>query len=114
MSPAPATSRAAKQSSSRKTFTIVGATGSVGGVASELLAAGGHRVRSVSRRSGVSIDDTTALTDVFRGVDGAFVMVPFDQTAPSLHEREIDLAAKLWKPPQPRASLTKPARAATP
>jgi uncharacterized protein YbjT (DUF2867 family) len=83
------------QPSAVKTFTVVGATGSVGRVVSDLLARDGHEVRRVSRQMGVSMNDAVALGEAFVDVDGAFLMIPFDQTAPNLHVREIEMAVDL-------------------
>jgi uncharacterized protein YbjT (DUF2867 family) len=78
-----------------KTFVVVGATGAVGQVVTETLREGGYRVRAVSRKAGVAIDDSAGLASAFAGADGGFLMVPFDQSAPSIHERETDLAGRL-------------------
>ncbi|QAU50298.1 NmrA family transcriptional regulator [Bradyrhizobium guangzhouense] len=79
----------------RRTFVITGATGSVGRAASARLEAMGHKVRPVARRSGVSFDDPGALDRAFEGVDGAYIMIPFDYAAQDLHGREEEIAEKL-------------------
>jgi uncharacterized protein YbjT (DUF2867 family) len=78
-----------------KTYVVTGATGSVGKVVVETLQAQGHHVRPVSRRAGVSFDDAAALTQAFSGVDGAFLMIPFDMKAPDLHKREAEMGMQL-------------------
>jgi uncharacterized protein YbjT (DUF2867 family) len=61
----------------------------------EKLKAQGHHVRPVSRSAGVSFDDAAALRRTFSGVDGAFLLIPFDMKAPDLHEREDEIGMKL-------------------
>lgn len=78
-----------------RTYVVTGATGSVGKVVGEKLKAQGHQVRPVSRSAGVSFDDVAALTRAFSGVDGAFLMIPFDMKAPNLHKRENEIGMKL-------------------
>lgn len=79
-----------------KTFTLAGATGHVGGRASELLLAGGHRVRAIGRDAGRleplvargaeprvgSLEDADFLAGAFAGADAAFVLVPPNYAAP--------------------------------
>ncbi|SRR5712692_9123063 len=79
----------------KKIYVVAGATGYVGKVVVEKLKAQGHQVRPVSRSDGVSFDDITALTRAFSGVDGAFLMIPFDMKAPDLHKRENEIGMKL-------------------
>lgn len=79
----------------RKIFAVVGATSDVGKVVAENLEQRGYGVKRISRSNGISMDDVPALTEVFRGSDGAFVMMPFDMAAPDLHTREEELAKKL-------------------
>lgn len=79
----------------RKIVAVVGATGDVGKIVAEKLEQRGYGVRRISRSNGISMDDVPALTEVFRGSDGAFVMMPFDMAAPDLHKREKELARKL-------------------
>jgi uncharacterized protein YbjT (DUF2867 family) len=78
-----------------KTYAVTGATGAVGKELVEKLQVQGHNVRPVSRRAGVSIDDAPALTRAFSGVDGAFLMIPFDMQAPDLHKRENEIGLNL-------------------
>lgn len=77
------------------TFVITGATGSVGRAAMARLEAMGHAARPIARRSGVSFDDPEALDRAFDGVDGAYIMIPFDYPAQDLHRREEEIADKL-------------------
>jgi uncharacterized protein YbjT (DUF2867 family) len=79
----------------RKTFTVLGATSDTGRLVADSLAAAGHDVRRVSRRHGVSLDDSAALKAAFAGADGAYLMMPFDLLAPDLHARERALAAQI-------------------
>ena len=79
----------------QKTYVVTGASGHVGRAVVESLHAGGHQTRDVSRRAGVSIDDSRALNRAFSEADGAFVMVPFDMTARDLHEREHEMGMRL-------------------
>jgi uncharacterized protein YbjT (DUF2867 family) len=78
-----------------KTYAVTGATGAVGKELVEKLQAQGHNVRAVSRTAGVSIDDAPSLTRAFSGVDGAFLMIPFDMQAPDLHKRENEIGLNL-------------------
>jgi len=82
------------QAAKGKTYVVVGSMGAVGAAVASRLEALGHRVRPVSRRAGVSIDDATALTGACSGVDGAFLLIPFDMQAPDLHTREDEVGAK--------------------
>jgi uncharacterized protein YbjT (DUF2867 family) len=84
-----------KRVTGTEVYAVVGATGDVGKVVVERLMAAGHLVRPVSRSAGVSLDDRAALQRAFAGVDGAFLMIPFDVQAADLHERERDVGAKL-------------------
>jgi len=73
-----------------KTFAVTGITGKVGSRVARVLLAQGHTVRAVvrSRAKGdewadlgckifvASVDDATAMTEAFRGVDGVFLMTP--------------------------------------
>ncbi|WP_369660173.1 NmrA family NAD(P)-binding protein [Variovorax sp. V15] len=77
------------------TYAVVGATSDVGKAVVGGLQAAGHHVRPVSRSAGVSLDDAAALRQVFAGVDGAFLMVPFDLQAADLHAREREIGANL-------------------
>ncbi len=74
---------------------MVGATGDVGTALVGRLAVAGHQVRSISRQAGISLDDEAALGQAFKGVDGAYLMIPFDLQAKDLHARERDFGAKL-------------------
>ena len=76
-------------------FVIVGSTSSVGSVMASRLTAMGNNVRGVSRTEGVSLDDQFALRQAFSGVDGAFVMIPFDMQATDLHQREMEIGQRL-------------------
>jgi uncharacterized protein YbjT (DUF2867 family) len=81
--------------SERKTFAVVGATGSVGRAVAQRLRGQGHHVRGIARSLGVSFDDVGALRRAFTSVDGAFVMVPFDLRAPDLHKREDEIGSNI-------------------
>jgi hypothetical protein len=75
---------------------ITGATGAnVGRVVMKARTTRGHEVRRVARSAGVSIDDAIALGRAFSGADGAFLMIPFDMTAPDLHHRENEIGTRL-------------------
>jgi uncharacterized protein YbjT (DUF2867 family) len=76
-------------------FAVVGASGKVGRVVCDLLRARGLTARPIARSLGVSLDDVEALQSTFAGVDGAFVMTPFDMAAPDLHQREAEIADRL-------------------
>ena len=79
----------------KKTFTITGATGHIGGALAEALLSRGHQVRAVGRtkerlqallEKGAesyvgSLDDAEFLTRAFTGVDGVFAMIPPSATA---------------------------------
>lgn len=78
-----------------KTYVVAGGTGRVGKAVAESLESRGHRIRVVSRKAAVSIDDAVALDRVFSGVDGAFLLIPFDMNAPDLHARESEIGRKL-------------------
>jgi uncharacterized protein YbjT (DUF2867 family) len=83
------------QAAKGKTYVVVGSMGAVGAAVASRLEALGHRVRPVSRRAGVSIDDAAALKRACSGVDGAFLLIPFDMQAPDLHVREDEIGVKL-------------------
>jgi uncharacterized protein YbjT (DUF2867 family) len=82
-------------------FAVMGITGQVGAAVADALLASGEQVRAVVRNPekaaawksrGVGLatadyDDASALEAAFRGVDGAFVMIP-PQFAPSPDFRE--------------------------
>jgi len=76
-----------------KTFTLVGATSDTGRVVQQVLEEAGHNVRPVSRRHGVSLDDTAGLAQAFAGAWGAYLMMPFDLAAQDLHARERELCS---------------------
>jgi NAD(P)H dehydrogenase (quinone) len=71
-------------------FAITGVTGKVGGAVARSLLAQGHKVRAVVRDAEkgrswsaqgcdiaiASVEDATALTKAFRGVEGVFLMTP--------------------------------------
>ncbi len=74
------------------TYAITGATGNIGRLITEKLLTEGHHVRAIARtaeklqalvdqgaeaRSG-SLEDTSYLTEAYRGVDGVFAMTPPD------------------------------------
>jgi uncharacterized protein YbjT (DUF2867 family) len=84
-----------RQSGKDRTYVVVGSMGAVGQAVASSLEALGHRVRAVSRRAGVSIDDAAALKAACLGVDGAFLLIPFDMQAPDLHTREDEIGAAL-------------------
>lgn len=79
-------------------FTILGATGQIGSQITHSLLDLGHDVRAVSRsqeslESCVSkgaepfvshLDDSETLTEAFKGVDGAFTLIPPDLSAPNV------------------------------
>jgi uncharacterized protein YbjT (DUF2867 family) len=83
---------------SKKTFTVVGATGNIGHVLSETLLSRGHQVRAIGRDAkklgalsskgaktvNAAVDDAKALAEAFRGADGAFLMIPPSYTAPDM------------------------------
>lgn len=76
-------------------YAVVGATGNAGAAVSAALKARGHEVRPIARRAGVSFDDAHALDRAFAGADGAYLMIPFDLSAPDLHRREAQIAQRL-------------------
>lgn len=78
-----------------RTTVVVGATSEVGAEVSARLARVGHKVRGVARSLGVALDDQAALDAAFAGADRAYVMVPFDVTAPDLHRFEDEAGARL-------------------
>ncbi|MEZ2329581.1 NmrA family NAD(P)-binding protein [Mesorhizobium sp. RCC_202] len=78
-----------------RTTVVVGATSEVGAEVSARLAGAGHTVRGVARRLGVALDDQAALDAAFAGADSAYVMIPFDVTAPDLHCFEDEVGARL-------------------
>jgi uncharacterized protein YbjT (DUF2867 family) len=78
-----------------KTIAVTGATGHVGSVIADRLKAKGHSVRSVSRRSGVAMDDTAALTRAFSGADAVFLMIPPEVTHPDIRKRQNEVGEKL-------------------
>ncbi|MFG1830944.1 NmrA family NAD(P)-binding protein [Micromonospora chersina] len=83
------------QSSERRTYVVVGATGKTGREVERHLTSYGHEVRAVARSRGVSIDDATALERAFAHADGAFVLMPFDLASADLHSREAAIAQRL-------------------
>ncbi|TPJ67816.1 NmrA family NAD(P)-binding protein [Mesorhizobium sp. B2-7-1] len=78
-----------------RTIVVVGATSEVGAEVSARLTRAGHTVRGVARSLGVALDDQAALDAAFSGADGAYVMIPFDVTAPDLHSFENEVGARL-------------------
>lgn len=83
-------------------FTVMGATGQVGGAIVRELLAGGGAVRALGRSESrlaelgalgaqpVAGDaaDVDYLTDAFHGADGVFVMLPFDPSVPDFHAHQ--------------------------
>src|ERR1700677_4744675 len=75
---------------SKRIYTILGATGHIGQVLTEELLKKGHTVMALGRdpkklshlkEKGAHImtpafNDTTALTEAFKGADGVFTMIP--------------------------------------
>ncbi|BCM18596.1 NmrA family NAD(P)-binding protein [Mesorhizobium sp. J8] len=78
-----------------RTIVVVGATSEVGVEVSVRLTGAGHTVRGVARSLGFALDDQAALDAAFSGADSAYVMIPFDVTAPDLHRFEDDVGARL-------------------
>ncbi|AEH87754.1 NmrA family NAD(P)-binding protein [Mesorhizobium opportunistum] len=78
-----------------RTVVVVGATSEVGKEVASVLAAQGHKVRGVARSLGVALDDADALASAFSGADSAYVMIPFDVTAPDLHRFEDEVGERL-------------------
>jgi uncharacterized protein YbjT (DUF2867 family) len=83
------------QSSERRTYVVVGATGKTGREVERHLTSHGHDVRAVARSRGVGVDDAVALEGAFEHADGAFVLVPFDLASGDLHAREDAIAQRL-------------------
>src|SRR5260221_4165593 len=79
----------------KRIYVVIGSTSDVGSVVAAELESRGHVVRHVARSLGVSFDDTEALSQVFAGADGAYLMIPFDKQAPDLHERERQVGERL-------------------
>ncbi|HET9870370.1 MAG TPA: NmrA family NAD(P)-binding protein [bacterium] len=85
-----------------KTYAVMGATGHIGRVVAEQLLAKGHAVRALGRdekklsalkAKGAqavtgAFDDAAALTALFNGVDGAFLMTPPSYDAESLSDAQ--------------------------
>lgn len=78
-----------------KTFVVVGATGGVGGAVARTLKKLGHQVRPVARSLGVPFENKEKLDEAFSGAQGAYLMIPFDFTAPNLHRREDEIGVAL-------------------
>jgi uncharacterized protein YbjT (DUF2867 family) len=78
-----------------KEIVVVGDSGAVGTAVVDGVLSLGHRVRRISRRAGISLDDRAALRMAFRGADAAFLMVPFDRAAADLHAREHEIVGAL-------------------
>lgn len=78
-----------------RTIVVVGATNEVGMEVASVLAGQGHAVRGVARRLGVALDNADALNAAFSGADSAYVMIPFDVTAPDLHRFEDEVGERL-------------------
>lgn len=79
----------------KRKVVVVGATSVVGRVASNNLRAEGHLVRDISRHHGVNLQDRSALIEAFADADTAYLMIPFDVTAPDLHRFENLVADNL-------------------
>jgi uncharacterized protein YbjT (DUF2867 family) len=79
----------------KEIYAVTGSTSAVGSVIVRRLLSMGREVRRVSRSEGISMDDAVALHEAFSGVDGAFIMIPFDMQAPDLHQREIEIGDRL-------------------
>ena len=79
----------------KRTTVVVGATSQVGVEVSARLKGVGHTVRGVARSLGVGLGDQRALDAAFSGADSAYVMIPFDVTAPDLHRFEDEVGARL-------------------
>jgi uncharacterized protein YbjT (DUF2867 family) len=78
-----------------RTIVVVGATSEVGAEVSVRLTRAGHKVRGIAHSLGVALDDQAALDVAFSGADSAYVMIPFDVTAPDLHRFEDEVGARL-------------------
>ncbi|WP_028351982.1 NmrA family NAD(P)-binding protein [Bradyrhizobium murdochi] len=79
----------------KKTFVVVGATGSVGRVVASTLESLGHQVRLVARSLGLPFEHREKLREAFSGVNGAYLMIPFDRAAPDLHRGEDEIGDAL-------------------
>jgi uncharacterized protein YbjT (DUF2867 family) len=88
-------SQAIGKTSTPRTVVVVGATNEVGKEVARALTGQGHIVRGVARSLGVALDDADALVSAFSGADSAYVMIPFDITAPDLHRFEDEIGARL-------------------
>lgn len=88
------------------TYAITGATGNIGRTISELLLADGHNVRAIARTAeklqalvdrgaeahAGSLNDTAFLTDVYRGVDGVFALIPPDYQSNDYRAFQIEVS----------------------
>ncbi|TPL96118.1 NmrA family NAD(P)-binding protein [Mesorhizobium sp. B2-3-10] len=88
-------SQAVAKISTPRTVVVIGATNEVGKTVAQVLTERGHIVRGVARSLGVALDDSDALASAFSGADSAYVMIPFDVTAPDLHRFEDEVGARL-------------------
>jgi uncharacterized protein YbjT (DUF2867 family) len=79
----------------KKTFVVVGATGSVGHVVASTLESLGHQVRPIARSLGMPFARREKLNEAFSGAHGAYLMIPFDFAAPDLHRREAEIGEAL-------------------
>lgn len=96
---------------SKKTIAVMGATGHIGTVLSELLLAKGHEVRALGRDAkklgalsakgakarSVAFIDPVSLAESFAGADAAFVMIPpsYDQADfAGYQDRQTDAIVK--------------------
>jgi hypothetical protein len=59
----------------------------------------------VVRKAGLSIDDAAALKGTFSGVDGAFLLIPFDTKAPGSAQAENEMSDTDVRNPAARANL---------
>ena len=71
-----------------KTIAVHGATGSQGAPVAALLTAAGHRVRPLSRASGVDLLDRASLEAAYDGVDAVVLQLPlvYDERALQMGE----------------------------
>ncbi|MBZ9905887.1 NmrA family NAD(P)-binding protein [Mesorhizobium sp. BR115XR7A] len=88
-------SQAVGEISTPRTVVVIGATNEVGKAVAQILTGRGHIVRGVARSLGVALDDSDALASAFFGADSAYVMIPFDVTAPDVHRFEDEVGARL-------------------
>jgi uncharacterized protein YbjT (DUF2867 family) len=80
-----------------KKIAVTGSTSDTGRVISGILKYSGHEVIDISRANGIDIDNQEVINNAFKGVEAAYLMVPFDMSAPDLHRREEILCANMAK-----------------